>query len=94
MSNRTYADDLFPQELADQGEEISDDARSPAGAVSSVDAANARIHVGWMTTPFDPLDNIDRKVAPYCTKIGESKYTFVVFPVGGTIRAFWNRSEA
>ncbi|CAI2348907.1 unnamed protein product [Caenorhabditis sp. 36 PRJEB53466] len=91
MSNRTYADDLFPLEVCEQDEEQSP---PPPAPLNPVDAANARIHVGWMTSPIDSTENLDRQVAPYCTKLGEFKYNFVVFPIGGTVRAFWTPSAS
>lgn len=94
MSNRTYADNLFPQQVAEQHEEqmssgSSPKSNSPSRSISSVEAANSRIHIGWMATTLDVAENLDRHVATFCTRLGEFKYNFVVYPIGGVVRAFW-----
>ncbi|KAF1760217.1 hypothetical protein GCK72_008463 [Caenorhabditis remanei] len=93
MSGRTYADDLFPLKTDHPDEHMSVSTTSTPSSPNSVDAANSRIHVGWMTTPMDVVEDLDRNVAPYCTKLGEFKYNFVVFPVGGVVRAYWKPVE-
>ncbi|CAL2037605.1 unnamed protein product [Caenorhabditis brenneri] len=97
MSNRTYADELFPQEVIEQHEEemdISTNSVVPVSSPNPVEEANARIHVGWMTTRLDANENSDRQIAAYCTELGKFKYNFVVFPIGGVVRAYWKPSES
>ncbi|CAI5446608.1 unnamed protein product [Caenorhabditis angaria] len=56
----------------------------------NIDEANSRINIGWITSRFDVAEHLDRKVVEFSSKLGAEQYNFIVYPVGGIIRGFWD----
>ncbi|UMM25701.1 hypothetical protein L5515_005413 [Caenorhabditis briggsae] len=97
-SHRTYADDLFPQEVMDSGtatppQDYPSSTSSQSSHQHYLESANSRIHVGWVTSPYEAKEELDTAISGHCSRLGEAKYTFVAFPVGGVVRGFWKPVE-